>query len=186
MEITASIFKKKDELGDGFLIDKVLDKTGMKVGPGGVEGIPRLWGVEAWPRQRAEQRWGSAVNGPGGGKWEARRSPPACSLSSGAPVAVHLCPPTIPLPPLQGTGKWTIQQAAELSVAAPTMEAALDSRFLSGAWGGLFLSILQAHAPRVSRRVLMLCLLVQLLHTFSTHCTCLPLVWHYPPCRPQG
>ncbi|KAL4438006.1 hypothetical protein ABPG77_004227 [Micractinium sp. CCAP 211/92] len=61
VEITASIFKKKDELGDGFLIDKVLDKTGMK-----------------------------------------------------------------------GTGKWTIQQAAELSVAAPTMEAALDSRFLSG------------------------------------------------------
>ena len=33
---------------------------------------------------------------------------------------------------LQGTGKWTIQQAAELSVAAPTMEAALDARFLSG------------------------------------------------------
>lgn len=31
MEITASIFKKKDELGDGYLIDKVLDKTGMKV-----------------------------------------------------------------------------------------------------------------------------------------------------------
>ncbi|KAL4425619.1 hypothetical protein ABPG75_009635 [Micractinium tetrahymenae] len=61
VEITASIFKKKDELADGFLIDKVLDKTGMK-----------------------------------------------------------------------GTGKWTIQQAAELSVAAPTMEAALDSRFLSG------------------------------------------------------
>lgn len=33
---------------------------------------------------------------------------------------------------IQGTGKWTIQQAAELSVAAPTMEAALDARFLSG------------------------------------------------------
>ena len=33
---------------------------------------------------------------------------------------------------LQGTGKWTIQQAAELSVAAPTMAAALDARFLSG------------------------------------------------------
>ena len=32
----------------------------------------------------------------------------------------------------QGTGKWTIQQAAELSVAAPTMAAALDARFLSG------------------------------------------------------
>lgn len=33
---------------------------------------------------------------------------------------------------MKGTGKWTIQQAAELSVAAPTMEAALDARFLSG------------------------------------------------------
>lgn len=31
------------------------------------------------------------------------------------------------------TGKWTVQQAAELSVAAPTIEAALDARFLSGA-----------------------------------------------------
>ncbi len=30
-------------------------------------------------------------------------------------------------------GKWTVQQAAELSVAAPTIEAALDARFLSGA-----------------------------------------------------
>lgn len=61
IEISASIFKKKDEQGDGFLVDKVLDKTGMK-----------------------------------------------------------------------GTGKWTIQQAAELSIAAPTMAAALDARFLSG------------------------------------------------------
>mmetsp|Transcript_19502 Transcript_19502/g.62086 ORF Transcript_19502/g.62086 Transcript_19502/m.62086 type:complete len:516 (+) Transcript_19502:2-1549(+) len=33
---------------------------------------------------------------------------------------------------MKGTGKWTVQQAAELSVAAPTMEAALDSRFISG------------------------------------------------------
>jgi 6-phosphogluconate dehydrogenase (decarboxylating) len=31
VEITASIFKKKDEFADGFLVDKVLDKTGMKV-----------------------------------------------------------------------------------------------------------------------------------------------------------
>ena len=30
------------------------------------------------------------------------------------------------------SGKWTVQQAAELSVAAPTIEAALDARFLSG------------------------------------------------------
>ena len=34
---------------------------------------------------------------------------------------------------MKGTGKWTIQQAAELAVAAPTTEAALDGRFLSGA-----------------------------------------------------
>lgn len=31
VEITASIFKKKDEYAEGFLVDKVLDKTGMKV-----------------------------------------------------------------------------------------------------------------------------------------------------------
>jgi len=33
---------------------------------------------------------------------------------------------------MKGTGKWTVQQAAELSIAAPTIEASLDSRFLSG------------------------------------------------------
>ncbi|CAM6087502.1 unnamed protein product [Calypogeia fissa] len=31
----------------------------------------------------------------------------------------------------KGTGKWTVQQAAELSVAVPTIAASLDSRFLS-------------------------------------------------------
>ncbi|XP_051141112.1 6-phosphogluconate dehydrogenase, decarboxylating 2-like [Andrographis paniculata] len=61
IEITSHIFGVKDENGDGYLVDKVLDKTGMK-----------------------------------------------------------------------GTGKWTVQQAAELSVAAPTIESSLDSRFLSG------------------------------------------------------
>lgn len=61
IEISAKIFEYKDDEAEGFLIDKILDKTGMK-----------------------------------------------------------------------GTGKWTVQQAAELSVAGPTMEAALDSRFLSG------------------------------------------------------
>ncbi|XP_009399426.3 6-phosphogluconate dehydrogenase, decarboxylating 1 isoform X1 [Musa acuminata AAA Group] len=61
IEITADIFGVKDDKGDGHLVDKVLDKTGMK-----------------------------------------------------------------------GTGKWTVQQAAELSVAAPTIAASLDSRFLSG------------------------------------------------------
>ncbi|XP_054819536.1 6-phosphogluconate dehydrogenase, decarboxylating 3, chloroplastic [Prosopis cineraria] len=61
VEITADIFKVKDESGDGDLVDKILDKTGMK-----------------------------------------------------------------------GTGKWTVQQAAELSVAAPTIAASLDCRYLSG------------------------------------------------------
>ncbi|KAL5167502.1 6-phosphogluconate dehydrogenase, decarboxylating 3 [Glycine soja] len=61
IEITADIFGIKDDKGDGYLVDKVLDKTGMK-----------------------------------------------------------------------GTGKWTVQQAAELSIAAPTIEASLDARFLSG------------------------------------------------------
>lgn len=61
IEITADIFKVKDEHGDGDLVDKILDKTGMK-----------------------------------------------------------------------GTGKWTVQQAAELSVAAPTIAASLDCRYLSG------------------------------------------------------
>ncbi|RZC76646.1 hypothetical protein C5167_000767 [Papaver somniferum] len=33
---------------------------------------------------------------------------------------------------MKGTGKWTVQQAAELSVAAPTIAAWLDCRYLSG------------------------------------------------------
>ena len=61
IEITADIFRVKDDLADGFLVDTILDKTGMK-----------------------------------------------------------------------GTGKWTVQQAAELSVAAPTIAASLDCRYLSG------------------------------------------------------
>ncbi|KAJ6817661.1 6-phosphogluconate dehydrogenase, decarboxylating 2, chloroplastic-like [Iris pallida] len=61
IEITADIFKVRDEHGEGELVDKILDKTGMK-----------------------------------------------------------------------GTGKWTVQQAAELSIAAPTIAASLDGRFLSG------------------------------------------------------
>ncbi|KAG2453497.1 hypothetical protein HYH02_001717 [Chlamydomonas schloesseri] len=31
----------------------------------------------------------------------------------------------------KGTGKWTVQQAAELAVAAPTMASALDARYMS-------------------------------------------------------
>ncbi|KAI3851989.1 hypothetical protein MKW98_019988 [Papaver atlanticum] len=61
VEITADIFKAKDDLSEGELVEKILDKTGMK-----------------------------------------------------------------------GTGKWTVQQAAELSVAAPTIAASLDCRCLSG------------------------------------------------------
>lgn len=61
IEITSDIFRVKDEHGEGELVDKILDKTGMK-----------------------------------------------------------------------GTGKWTVQQAAELSVAGPTIAASLDCRYLSG------------------------------------------------------
>lgn len=61
IEITGDIFKVRDEFGEGELVDKILDKTGMK-----------------------------------------------------------------------GTGKWTVQQAAELSIAAPTIAASLDCRYLSG------------------------------------------------------
>ncbi|KAL3498950.1 hypothetical protein ACH5RR_041682 [Cinchona calisaya] len=32
---------------------------------------------------------------------------------------------------MKGTGKWTVQQAAELSIAAPTIAASLDGRYLS-------------------------------------------------------
>jgi 6-phosphogluconate dehydrogenase len=61
IEITGQLFKKKDDLADGYMIDKVLDKTGMK-----------------------------------------------------------------------GTGRMTVQEAAGQAVAAPTISAALDGRFLSG------------------------------------------------------
>jgi 6-phosphogluconate dehydrogenase len=60
IEITAIIFKKKDEDGKGYVVDKILDKTGSK-----------------------------------------------------------------------GTGKWTVQEAAEQAVPCPTMSAALDARYLS-------------------------------------------------------
>ncbi len=61
IEITAQIFKKRDPDTGGWVVDAILDKTGMK-----------------------------------------------------------------------GTGRWTIQEAAERSIAAPTMAAALDGRYLSG------------------------------------------------------
>lgn len=61
IEITEKIFRKKDEDGEGYIVDKILDKTGMK-----------------------------------------------------------------------GTGRWTVQEAAERGVAAPTIAASLDTRMLSG------------------------------------------------------
>lgn len=62
IEITATIFARKDDLTDeGYVVDKILDKTGMK-----------------------------------------------------------------------GTGRWTVQEAAEQSVAAPVIAAALDGRYISG------------------------------------------------------
>eukprot|EP01025_Chloroclados_australasicus_P045388 TRINITY_DN4968_c0_g1_i13.p1 TRINITY_DN4968_c0_g1~~TRINITY_DN4968_c0_g1_i13.p1 ORF type:complete len:499 (+),score=68.08 TRINITY_DN4968_c0_g1_i13:45-1541(+) len=60
IEIASSIFKVKDDQAEGFLVDKVLDKTGSK-----------------------------------------------------------------------GTGKWTVQQAADLGIAAPTIAASLDGRYMS-------------------------------------------------------
>jgi 6-phosphogluconate dehydrogenase len=33
---------------------------------------------------------------------------------------------------MKGTGRWTVQEAAEQSVAAPTIASALDSRYISG------------------------------------------------------
>jgi 6-phosphogluconate dehydrogenase len=33
---------------------------------------------------------------------------------------------------MKGTGRWTVQEAAELSVAAPVIAAALDARYISG------------------------------------------------------
>jgi len=61
IEITAKILAKKDDITDGYVVDHILDKTGMK-----------------------------------------------------------------------GTGRWTVQEAAEQSVAAPVIAAALDSRYISG------------------------------------------------------
>jgi 6-phosphogluconate dehydrogenase len=60
IEITEQCLRKKDEKADGYVVDHILDKTGMK-----------------------------------------------------------------------GTGRWTIQEAAERGVAVPTMAAALDTRMLS-------------------------------------------------------
>merc|ERR1739844_498002 len=33
---------------------------------------------------------------------------------------------------MKGTGRWTVQEAAEQSVAAPTITASLDARYISG------------------------------------------------------
>jgi 6-phosphogluconate dehydrogenase len=60
IEITANIFRKRDEDGQSYIVDKILDKTGQK-----------------------------------------------------------------------GTGRWTIQEAAELGIPCPTISAALDARNLS-------------------------------------------------------
>jgi 6-phosphogluconate dehydrogenase (decarboxylating) len=60
IQITAEVLREKDPLGEGFLVDKILDATGMK-----------------------------------------------------------------------GTGKWTVQDAAELAVALPTIATSVDARVLS-------------------------------------------------------
>jgi len=65
---------------------------------------------------------------------------------------------------MKGTGKWTVQQAAELSVAAPTIEASLDARFMSGNkdqrvaaeafYAGLGLAAAGADRPAVDKKQL--------------------------------
>lgn len=52
--------------------------------------------------------------------------------SEGEGAAGHLIDVILDKTGMKGTGKWTVQQAADLSVAAPTIEASLDARFLSG------------------------------------------------------
>lgn len=91
--------------------------------PAGQRGAAGGWGLAAAPRAARLQELHSCTAGrrATGGSGPCRRSCGSASSPS---------PP--PHPRAQGTGKWTIQQAAELSVAAPTMEAALDARFLSG------------------------------------------------------
>lgn len=42
IEITALIFKKKDEDGKGYILDSILDKTGMK-GTGILVRSPHSW-----------------------------------------------------------------------------------------------------------------------------------------------
>jgi len=61
IEITHKVLSKKDDLSNGYVVDMIMDKTGMK-----------------------------------------------------------------------GTGRWTVQEAAEQSVAAPTITASLDARYISG------------------------------------------------------
>jgi len=64
IEITSRIFRKRDDLGPGYLVDQILDKTGMK-----------------------------------------------------------------------GTGKWTVQQAAELGAPIPTIASSVEARMLSALKG---------------------------------------------------
>jgi 6-phosphogluconate dehydrogenase len=49
----------------------------------------------------------------------------------------------------KGTGKWTAQQAAELSVPAPTMSSALDARYLSALLAERVLASQVLHGPVV-------------------------------------
>ena len=52
--------------------------------------------------------------------------------STTAPGEGHLVDKILDKTGMKGTGKWTVQQAAELSVAIPTVASSLDARFLSG------------------------------------------------------
>lgn len=112
---------------------------------------------------------------------------PTCMVLQQRPHPITLPHPSSapPLPPLtQGTGKWTIQQAAELSVAAPTMEAALDARFLSGE-STVPLAVMRGTCARALSATPALCI-----HAEQTGIACVavmqPAIPPQRPCLPRN
>ena len=59
-------------------------------------------------------------------------SPAAASSSSSAASVRYVTDVILDKTGMKGTGRWTIQEAAERSVSVPTIAAALDARYLSG------------------------------------------------------
>ena len=126
VEITAAIFGKKDDGGDGpggggggggYVVDKILDQTGAS--PYYRRGPPnkRRWQRPLHARPRSERAATAAIAV--GGAAGALTAPPA-------PCAGTLLP--LRGAGMKGTGRWTVQEAAELSVPCSTITAALDMR----------------------------------------------------------